>query len=151
MQRISERKRPQEFTTDVKYTSFAVKKQISLSYSGMFNSRWPDIIMNGNCKVYRTWKQQTQCHQSLLCGPGWRAHAFFDQLTYLQILCLSENGEEIVHVQNTELQRYLWKRTEWELNFSETGCTVHTLREVPHHSYLCLQWTTADLALVNYA
>jgi len=57
--------------------SFAVKKQNSLSYSRMFNSRWPDIIMNGNCKMRCTWKQQTQCHQSLPCGPGWRAHAFY--------------------------------------------------------------------------
>jgi len=62
----------------------------------------------------------------------------WDQLTYLQILCLSENGEKIVHVQHTELQRYLWKRTELELNFSEKAsqCTSYVK---PHttHIFIC--------------
>jgi len=43
---------------------------------------------------------------------GERMPFIWAQLTYLQISCLSENGEEIVQVQHTELQRYLWKRTQ---------------------------------------
>ena len=93
--------------------------------------------MNGNCKVLES-SRRSATNPCLVVLAGERMPFIWDQLTHLQILCLSENGEEIVHVQHTELQRYLWKRTELELNFSETGCTVHTLREVPHHSYFYL-------------
>jgi len=102
------------------------------------------------CAVLES-SRRSATNPCLVVLAGERMPFIWDQLTYLQILCSSENGDEIVHVQHTELQRYLWKRTKLELNFSETGCTVHILREVPHHSYLYLQWTSADLTLVNYA
>jgi len=80
-------------------------------------------------------RSATNPYLAVLAGE--RMPFIWDQLTYLQILCLSENGEEIVHVQHTELQRYLWKRTESSFFQKQAAQCTPYVKSHTTHVFIC--------------